>query len=281
LYFPRQVITNACATQAILSILLNNEDKIELGPELTEFKSFTKLMDANMKGLAISNCEKVRVEHNKFSKPEPFVYTSTTATEKDDVFHFVGYLHFKNNVYEIDGLQEGPILICENVKNEEWIEKVKPSIIERVNLYSQNEIKFNLLTIVPDRKMVAWKEIECLTKRKQYIMKKLSGSSTSNMDDVEMADNFPEYDAKSPSELNNLLQDLESNITNHKMIVSGESEKMEKFKTENERRQHNYLPLIFEMLKSLAEKGVLESIVDDLKQEEENKAKEESEREKK
>jgi len=252
-----------------------------LGPELTEFKSFTKLMDPNMKGLAISNCEKVRVEHNKFSKPEPFVYTSTTATEKDDVFHFVGYLHFKNNVYEIDGLQEGPILICENVKNEEWIEKVKPSIIERVNLYSQNEIKFNLLTIVPDRKMVASKEIESLAKRKQYVMKKLSGTSTSNMDDIEMTDNFPEYDAKSPSELNNVLQDIESNITNYKMIVTGESEKMEKFKTENERRQHNYLPLIFEMLKSLAEKGVLESIVDDLKQEEENKAKEESEREKK
>ena len=43
---------------------------------------------------------------------------------------------------------------------------------------------------------------------------------------------------------------------------------------ENERRQHNYIPLIFEMLKMLSEKGVLESIVDDLKQEEENKVKE-------
>ena len=62
------MITNACATQAILSILLNNEDKIDIGPELTEFKNFTKLMDPYMKGLSINNSEKIRVEHNKFSK---------------------------------------------------------------------------------------------------------------------------------------------------------------------------------------------------------------------
>lgn len=68
LYFPKQVITNACATQAIISILLNNEDKIELGQELVELKSFTREMDPYMKGLSISNSEKIRVEHNKFSK---------------------------------------------------------------------------------------------------------------------------------------------------------------------------------------------------------------------
>ena len=68
LYFPKQVINNACATQAIIGILLNNEEKLEIGPDLTEFKSFTKLMDPYMKGLSISNCEKIRIEHNKFSK---------------------------------------------------------------------------------------------------------------------------------------------------------------------------------------------------------------------
>ena len=68
LYFPKQVITNACATQALLGILLNNDDKLDIGEDLREFKSFTKLMDPYMKGLSISNCEKIRVEHNKFSK---------------------------------------------------------------------------------------------------------------------------------------------------------------------------------------------------------------------
>jgi ubiquitin carboxyl-terminal hydrolase L5 len=68
LYFAKQVIVNACATQAILGILMNNEENIDLGNELLELKGFTKLMDPYMKGLSISNCEKVRIEHNKFSK---------------------------------------------------------------------------------------------------------------------------------------------------------------------------------------------------------------------
>lgn len=68
LYFPKQVITNACATQAILGVLLNNDERINIGDEMREFKSFTNLMDPYMKGLSISNFEKIRIEHNKFAK---------------------------------------------------------------------------------------------------------------------------------------------------------------------------------------------------------------------
>jgi len=68
LFFAKQVINNACATQAILAIIMNNTDKLEVGSELTEFRGFTKEMDPYMKGMCISNLEKVRLEHNKFSK---------------------------------------------------------------------------------------------------------------------------------------------------------------------------------------------------------------------
>ena len=254
LFFAKQEVQNACATQAILGILLNNTDKLDIGPTLTELKNFTDGMDPATRGLAISNSEKIRTEHNKFSHPEPFVFTKKIAKDGDDVFHFVAYLHFKNSIYEIDGLQKGPILIEDNVKNEEWIKKVKPAITNRINLYSQSEIKFNLLALVPDKLEKAKKFDEDLQKRKKYVEGLIDGSLKPSNDDKELE----EYNKMSKEQLQNSLKDFDSLINNNMQTIKDEEYRVKKYNEENERRQFNYIPFIYELLKTMAEKGELE-----------------------
>ena len=51
-YFCRQVIQNACGTQALLSVLMNitQQKEISLGDILTNFQSFAEGLDPEMKG---------------------------------------------------------------------------------------------------------------------------------------------------------------------------------------------------------------------------------------
>lgn len=49
IFFAKQVVTNACATQALLAILLNCPD-LELGEGLQNLKDFTPDFDPELKG---------------------------------------------------------------------------------------------------------------------------------------------------------------------------------------------------------------------------------------
>jgi ubiquitin carboxyl-terminal hydrolase L5 len=133
LFFANQVIVNACATQAILATLLNC-DQIDLGPELSNFKAFAKDMDSQMKGLAISNSELIRQVHNSFARPEPFDFGGPRPKKRDDddLYHFISYVPFKGKLYELDGLQKGPILLGEYKTDDEWLEIAKKEINRRM-----------------------------------------------------------------------------------------------------------------------------------------------------
>jgi ubiquitin carboxyl-terminal hydrolase L5 len=48
IFFAAQTIQNACGTQALLSVLLNQDSKVDIGAPLTEFKEFTAVFPSEV-----------------------------------------------------------------------------------------------------------------------------------------------------------------------------------------------------------------------------------------
>ncbi|XP_071821841.1 ubiquitin carboxyl-terminal hydrolase isozyme L5-like [Apostichopus japonicus] len=261
IFFAKQVINNACATQAILSILMNcQHGDVDLGDQMNEFKEFTSSFDPHMKGLTISNSDVIKQVHNSFARQQMFEFDGK-ADKDDDVFHFVGYIPIAGRLYELDGLKEGPVDLgkCDQT---DWLKTVKPAIEQRIQKYSAGEIHFNLMAVISDRRLISKRELE-----------KLRGQ----LDALENKGELMDTDSTEPLSKDAIL----SQISRYEQQIEEEDAKIERFKIENIRRKHNYLPFIMELLKILADKGALLPLVQKAKQKAEEKSKFEEEKKKK
>lgn len=261
LFFAKQVTTNACATQAILSVLLNAADPVpdgggdsmeegggsdedaegnlKLGPTLSSLKSFATALPPDLRGESIGTCEEIRTAHNSFARKEAFLVDEEKkrmATEDDDVFHFIAYVpHSDGKVYELDGLQPGPIPVggggsANDCATDDlsWLALARTAIQDRIDKYAASEIKFNLMALVKDKRM--------------NIQSKIREMANAGLGEDD------------PS-----LQQLQVDLM-------AEAEQRQQWKEENERRRHNYIPFCIELIRALAGTGKLPEFTEEAKE---------------
>jgi len=229
IFFAKQVINNACATQAIISILMNvHHSDLKLGENLTNFKEFSKAFDPALKGLSLSNSDQIKEVHNSFARQQMFEFDNSMKDDDKDSYHFVAYLPINGRLYELDGLKDGPVDLgaC---SQDSWMSHMKPVLERRMMKYSAEEIHFNLMAVVSDRKILYTQKLDEAKQRKAALMQTDSGDAAA----------------------------VDAEIASYTSLLSQEEEKVHKYRSENTRRRHNYLPFIMELLRTLAKKGEL------------------------
>lgn len=253
LFYAEQVINNACATQAILSILMNCP-KVELGNELSNLKEFSMGMSAKDIGYSIGNSDVIREAHNSFSRQEPFEVEERRATKDDDVFHFIAYVPFNGKLYELDGCQGGPILIAD-VDEETWLPIAREEINNRIASYESQEMRFNLLAVCPNLLQKHDSELLSTQLKIQHLAKEL-GDAYEEVAGELSADELAQLPTDR-DQMKQTLGSLQSQLLEIQELRNEEAEKREKWKKDNQRRRHNYVPLVLEMLKIMAEKNMI------------------------
>ena len=169
--------------------------------------------------MTLSNSEKIRTIHNSYAKQTVFeVDKSMIRTRKEDPFHFVTYLPINGKLVELDGLQPNPIDHGEIPADKDWVNYAEQVLQKRMQLYGTGEIRFNLMGIVANKKAALEKQLAEETEKE-------------------------DFDA-------GVVEELQAGI-------EAEDNKFERYERENLMRKHNFLPMIMEHLKILAEEGKL------------------------
>ncbi|XP_018574403.1 ubiquitin carboxyl-terminal hydrolase calypso [Anoplophora glabripennis] len=175
IFFAQQMVPNSCATHALISILLNCPT-IHLGETLTRLKAHTQGMSPDNKGWAIGNTPELACAHNSHAMPQAKRRLEkgsgvSTGRFTGEAFHFVSFVPIGGRLFELDGLKPYPIDHgpCNDM---EWTDKFRSVITDRLGITADeyNEIRFNLMAVVPDRRLAIQHKLKMLRTNKQIVL---------------------------------------------------------------------------------------------------------------
>ncbi|KAI8972687.1 hypothetical protein BDB01DRAFT_809598 [Pilobolus umbonatus] len=182
--FTRQIITNVCATLALVAVLFNCG--LQLGDILSDFLQLTATMSPEERGTALGDCEDIKRVHNSYNVPNPLAEVAVKRLVEEIIddemeyvdsedFHYIAYVPKSGFLWEIDGLQERPKKLC-SLGDKNWVGLVKPYIESRMSAQG-DQLTFNLMAVTDDRNK---KHLEAFKKIKEFFMKCQKAANKSN-----------------------------------------------------------------------------------------------------
>ncbi|KAM7197177.1 hypothetical protein V8F20_006726, partial [Naviculisporaceae sp. PSN 640] len=178
LWFANQTTSNACATVAMLNIIMNAEG-LALGERLENFKQETQDLSPPLRGHKLSNCTWLRVAANSFCRRIDLLnsalylqgksdsskkkgratkkrkVTLTTSKKADTrkrsesaAYHFIAYVPLQNKVWQLDGLEKKPRCIGKQYHDgEHWTSAVSGVLQEKMDASLTQQLGFSLLAL--------------------------------------------------------------------------------------------------------------------------------------
>ncbi|XP_047362711.1 ubiquitin carboxyl-terminal hydrolase calypso isoform X2 [Vespa velutina] len=174
------VVPNSCATHALLSVLLNCPN-IHLGTTLSRLKLHTSGMCPENKGWAIGNTPELACAHNSHAMPQAKRRQDkntgvSTGRFTGEAFHFVSYVPINGRLFELDGLKPYPMDHGPWKEHEEWTEQFRRVITDRLGMATGEQlqdIRFNLMAVVPDRRLAISHKLTMLKTNRQIVLEAL------------------------------------------------------------------------------------------------------------
>jgi len=153
-YFIKQtdVLDNACGLIAALHVFGNNKIDYEKNSILEEFFKNTQKLNYIDKAKFLENFDKFKEAHKTFSNKGQ-TKIEDVENKKINVGHYISFIIENNNLYELDGIKDGPYLLKENVSYSNFLDETSKVIMERIK-NKEIEEHVNVMIVYDDKSLV-------------------------------------------------------------------------------------------------------------------------------
>ncbi|KAL2072296.1 hypothetical protein VTL71DRAFT_11639 [Oculimacula yallundae] len=201
-WFANQTISNACATIALLNIIMNVPG-LDLGENLQRFKEATQELKPPYRGKRLGENDFIRGIHNSFARRMDMLnadlllkneYDDWVKTKKnfpkkvpakkkkqarkkkssDDEpgYHFIAYVPIQGEVWRLDGMQREPVKLGDC--GHDWFDVASANIMQRALQYQDDGVEYSLMSLCKSPTRQAMEEMACNMHLIQTVEKTLS-----------------------------------------------------------------------------------------------------------